>query len=143
MGRFGGSESRLDRAGRRSAPGPVPSLGFALADGQEFTKHDGAVAPGTDLRTGLIGPIDGNLGDTVAALPGDIEQLEVERVPVDASDRKQILGHAPAEQFEPALGVGDVSNAQTLHQGVEDGAQYAPVPARPDGIVGMPRGEGP
>ena len=72
MERFG-VEGRFDPEGRRLGARPIVSLGLAFANGQQFAQHDESVPPETDFRSRLISPVDGNLGDAVAALEAWVE----------------------------------------------------------------------
>src|SRR5712691_2411302 len=45
---------------------------------QHFPEHARTVGEHADLAAGLVGPVDGDLGDPVAPLPRAHEQLDVE-----------------------------------------------------------------
>ena len=96
VGRFG-AERRLDAAEHWPSAGHISPLGIAFTDGHQLAKHEDSVAPGADFRSWLIGPIHRNFSDAKAALASNIEELEIERVAVDAGDSKQILRDRPAE----------------------------------------------
>src|SRR3954447_12560329 len=68
----------------------------------------------------------GDLGDFVAKLPGEEEQLGVETETVDPLQAKEVFGDLPAQPLEPCLSVAEGKHKRRPDQQVEGGAIKPP-----------------
>ena len=70
---------------------------------KDVTNHTHGIARRIDFAFGTIIPINGNLNNVVAVLPGDKKQFDVERPAHESLAFKEIIGHLRTKTLEAAL----------------------------------------
>ena len=95
-----------------------PQLAAHPADAAEFEAQQALhVLPGgsddTDAGIGVVGPLDGQFANPIAALLGQNQQFRVEEPTVVVDERHEVIGDLAADCLEPALGIRkDVKNME-------------------------------
>jgi len=97
--------------------------------GEQFPKHAKPIPNDANLRSRLVGPINGDFRNPIVSTPRDIQKFQVEAIAVDPRDEKKILRHTLPKQLEAALRVGDPLKAKLLCNPIEGVSQDGPMPA--------------
>src|SRR5436309_1649327 len=105
----------------------VPSVHAVSFNHGQLPKHGKSIPDDPDLRTGLVRPIHRNLRNAITSPLGHIQELQVESIAVDRSNRKQILGHVSTEQLKAALSVRDSSDAALSDGCIKQSSQESTV----------------
>lgn len=103
------------------------------------------VAEWPDLRSTVVRPVDGKLGDLIVKVLCEVKGFRVEAEAVDEASREDSLRGIPGEKLEPALCVFYAWNGETLDEDVQSLPSKFSIPwlmDAPDGPEDGPRTNG-
>src|SRR5688572_23642260 len=103
---FGGGDHRLARAASGGG-GRCRSTSPGESDAQDIEEVTPVPSHQLEPAVAVVAPTDADFLHAVAAALGQVQDLDIEHVPVNPAARKQVARDVAAEELEPALGVVD------------------------------------